>query len=200
VAGVAALVRLLEPSAAVTLGVGAVAAGLGALSDVAPGGWTLPIHQRQVNELWLDQFRPWVYGAGFGWQIGTGVATYITTAAVYLLVVLGALSASPWVALALGAFFGVGRGLAVLLGRRIETPAQLMAFHRRFDALGPRVRRAVIAVQAIVLVALATVLWPPVGLGAAAVLVAAGAWRWRRRSVPPTPAAAELSGRVRSGT
>ena len=55
----------------------------------------LPIHRRQVNERWLDQYRPWVYGAGFGWQIGTGLSTYITTAAVYLMVVLGALTAGP---------------------------------------------------------------------------------------------------------
>ena len=37
------------------------------------GGFILPVHHRQVNERWLDQFRPWVYGAGFGWQIGDGV-------------------------------------------------------------------------------------------------------------------------------
>ena len=43
------------------------------------GGFRLPVHYRQVNERWLDQFRPWVYGAGFGWQIGAGLATYIKT-------------------------------------------------------------------------------------------------------------------------
>ncbi len=55
-------------------------------------GFRIPIHRRQVNERWLDQFRPWVYGAGFGWQIGSGLATYVVTPAVYLMIVLAALS------------------------------------------------------------------------------------------------------------
>ncbi len=81
--GVAALcaagVRALGPS---PLGLGVLAAGaasVAALSDLAVFGLSLPIHRRQVNERWLDHFRPWVYGAGFGWQIGVGLATYITT-------------------------------------------------------------------------------------------------------------------------
>ena len=53
-------------------------------AGAALGGLHLPPTRRQVNERWLDQFRLWVYGAGFGWQIGTGLATYVKTAAVYL--------------------------------------------------------------------------------------------------------------------
>ena len=52
-----------------------------AASDSRLGGFHLPFHSRQVNERWLDQFRPWAYGAGFGWQIGAGLVTYIKTAA-----------------------------------------------------------------------------------------------------------------------
>ena len=59
-----------------------------AASDARLGGFHLPFHSRQVNERWLDQFRPWVYGAGFGWQIGAGLVTYIKTAALYLMMVL----------------------------------------------------------------------------------------------------------------
>ena len=72
-------------------------------SDTRLGGFRLPFHSRQVNERWLDQFRPWVYGAGFGWQIGAGLVTYIKTAALYLMIVLAALTASPATALAIGA-------------------------------------------------------------------------------------------------
>ncbi len=196
-AGLAAVVHGLAPPAGVTLALAVLAAGLGALSDLAPGGRALPIHRRQVNELWLDQFRPWVYGAGFGWQIGTGLATYVTTAAVYLLIVLGALSATPWAALGLGVLFGLARGLAVLLGRRIETPSQLLEFHRGFDALGPRVRWAVIAVLAVVATGLAVVLWPPLGAAAAVVVVAVGLRRWRRaRAGAPEGRPAEAPARA----
>ena len=124
--GVAALlavgVRSLNLSATV-VGIAALTAILVALvSDAALARHCLPFHRRQVNERWLDAYRPWVYGAGFGWQIGCGLATYITTASVYLLVVLAALAGNPLVALAVGGWFGVIRGLAVLLTARLEDP------------------------------------------------------------------------------
>ena len=53
------------------------------------------------------------------------------------MIVLAALTASPAAALAIGALFGLVRGLAVLLGRGITSPATLAAFHRRFTGPGP---------------------------------------------------------------
>ena len=44
-------------------------------------GRALPSVPRQVNEDWLNEYRGWVYGAGFGFQLGAGVLTYITSAA-----------------------------------------------------------------------------------------------------------------------
>ncbi len=105
------------------------------------------MHHRQVNERWLDQFRPWVYGAGFGWQIATGFVTYIRTAGVYLLAVLAVLTGSWWAAVVLGALFGVTRGLAVFLGRSITSPSTLAAFHRRFTGLGPVVLGVVVGTE-----------------------------------------------------
>lgn len=164
-----------RPSPAV---IGAIAVGaalVAAASDAGIGGMRLPIHRRQVNERWLDQYRPWVYGSGFGWQIGTGVATYITTAAVYLMVVLGALTTLPVVALAVGTGFGLVRGLAVLLTRHLTDPAGLRAFHRRFEQVGPVVGRAVIAVELASAVALAASLRTPAVVAVAAGLVFLGA-------------------------
>ncbi len=148
--GVAALaavgVRSLGLSATV-VGMAALTAILVALvSDAGLARHRLPFHRRQVNERWLDAYRPWVYGAGFGWQIGCGLATYITTASVYLLVVLAGLTGNPPVALAVGGWFGVIRGLAVLLTARLEDPGALLAFHRRFAAAGIWAHRLVIAV------------------------------------------------------
>jgi len=139
-----------------------------AVSDSRILGVTLPGHIRQVNEGWLNQYRSWVYGAGFGWQIGVGLSTFIVTAAVYLMVVAGALTASPAQALLVGVIFGLVRGLAILLGRSITSPEALIAFHRRFDAWREPVRRATIAVQLGVAIVASVAVW---GIGPIPVLV-----------------------------
>ncbi len=136
----------------------AVAAAVTAAVDAGVFGDLIPIWRRQVDDQWLVRYRNWVYGVGFGWQIGVGLATYIMTAAVFLVVVLGALSADPVTAAALGVLFGVGRGLAVLLTAKADSPVRLRALHRRFDQAGPSVRAAVIAVQAGVALAALAVL------------------------------------------
>ena len=111
--------------------------------------------------MWLGKFRSWVYGVGFGWQIGVGFATYIMTAAVYLTVALAALTGRPAVAFAICVGFGLLRGLAILLGATITSPERLIAFHRRFDALAEPVRRSVIGVQFAVAAVAACVAWAP---------------------------------------
>ena len=162
---------------------------LAAAFDAGMGGIALPVHHRQVNERWLDQFRPWVYGMGFGWQIGTGLATYIMTAAVYLPIALAALTTSPVVALTVGVVFGSVRGLAVLLGRGITGPDSLRAFHRRFAALGPAIRRAVVVVEIVAAVAIAASAWWPaaLALGAAALAITVGLIARGSPALSPTP-------------
>ena len=105
-AGMALGAQAASPSTAALATVACVVGIVAAASDTRLGGFHLPFHSRQVNERWLDQFRPWVYGAGFGWQFGAGLVTYIKTAALYLMIVLAALTASPATALAVGTLFG----------------------------------------------------------------------------------------------
>jgi hypothetical protein len=172
--------------------VACLAAATAAAADARLGGFALPVHHRQVNERWLDQFRPWVYGAGFGWQIGTGFATYIKTAGVYLLAVLAVLTGSWWVAVLVGALFGLVRGLAVFLGRGITTPATLAAFHRRFTRLGPVVLALVVSTECAASVLFGWLAVPWAGL---VVLAASGvvlALRNARRRAP-SAAGGELS-------
>ncbi len=166
-AGLAMGVATLGPSAETAALVAAVSALIAGGSDLAPFGRQLPFHRRQVDELWLGRYRRWVYASGFGWQIGAGVITYIMTAALYLLVVLAALTGSPAAALAVLTLFGLLRGLAVLLSVRITTPAALHAFHRRFDAWGPASRQQVIAVQFGVSVVAGIAVGPAIGAVAA---------------------------------
>jgi hypothetical protein len=188
-AGLALGVRAASPSTAALAAVACVVAIVAAASDTRLGGFHLPFHSRQVNERWLDQFRPWVYGAGFGWQIGAGLATYIKTAALYLMIALAALTASPATALAVGTLFGLVRGSAVLLGRGITSPASLAAFHRRFTDAGPIALAAVVACEVLVAVAFAGVLSLWLGLMLA---LLAGAFALAGRARRQTPATSSL--------
>jgi hypothetical protein len=88
-------------------------------------------------------------------------------------VILAALSAHPLVALAAGTAFGVLRGLAVLLTRRVTTTSELRAFHRRFHRAGPLVGRVTVVIEAGAAIALFGYLRSVVGV--AIVGVALGA-------------------------
>ncbi len=125
------------------------AAGLGlagAAFDLAPA-LRLPSPRRQVNEDWLTRYRGWAYGLGFGFQLGLGVATIVTTGLVYVVVTLAALTASPAVGALVGLVFGAARGATVLLPARVERPEQLRRLHRRLARAAPAMRGAAVAGQ-----------------------------------------------------
>jgi hypothetical protein len=166
-------VAALDLSTATRLGAGAVLATATASIDLGIAGVALPIFKRQVNDAWLRRYRSWAYGAGFGWQIGVGVATYIMTAGVFLTIGLAVLAASPGTALLVGATFGLVRGSAVFVSRPATTPAALGRVHERLEALGPASRAAAAGVQVVAAAALAGAAWHPVA--AVAVLSLAGA-------------------------
>jgi hypothetical protein len=115
-----------------TIALGAAVAAV--LSDARIGGWSLPDHPRQVDDRWLREYRRWIYASGFGFQIGTGFATYIMTAAVYLTAVLAALTAHPGQALTAGLVFGCIRGLAILIAAPVRDPDRLGRVAARVDA------------------------------------------------------------------
>ncbi|HWJ97321.1 MAG TPA: hypothetical protein VNQ33_04120, partial [Acidimicrobiales bacterium] len=115
-AGGAALVARADLGDTARWGIAAVAAIATTSIDLGAFGIELPVFKRQVNDAWLRRYRGWVYGVGFGWQIGFGVATYIMTAGVFLTIALAVLGASPAAALAIGATFGFVRGSAVHIG------------------------------------------------------------------------------------
>lgn len=139
------LVSLADLGTSTRLGLFAGVALLAGLLDWQVVGPRLPHHRRQVNELWLDEFRPWVYASGFGFQIGTGLATYIMTGGVYAVVAGAALTANPIAAVVVGTSFGLARGLAVLAGWKNRDGASLAMFHQRFAVADEPVRRAVAA-------------------------------------------------------
>jgi hypothetical protein len=154
-------------------------------ADARIGGFHVPVHHRQVNERWLDQFRPWVYGAGFGWQIGTGLATYIKTCAVYLMIVLVVLTGNPTLAVLVGSLFGLARGLAVFLGRRITTTTALADFHRRFMAADRYALAGVVICEAATTLVITVAASPWAGAATAVVLCASVVlWSLRQYRTP----------------
>lgn len=111
-----------------------VGAAFAVASDTRVAGWSLPVHPRQVDERWLDSYRRWIYAAGYGLQIGTGFATYIMSAGVYLTALLAVLTGSPARAFAGGLTFGLVRGLGVLIAALARDPDRLRTLIGRIDS------------------------------------------------------------------
>lgn len=113
-------------------------------------GRRLPTLRRQVDEEWLHRYRGWVYGAGFGFQLGLGVVTIVTSATVYATLALAALTQSVAGGLAVGVTFGLVRALPVLAAVRVTTPDRLATLHRRLAAGSAYASRAAVTLPALV--------------------------------------------------
>jgi MFS family permease len=146
--GLGQLVVPDEPT--VSAAVIAALALAGALLDAHVAGLRLPTIKRQVDERWLQKYRSWVYGLGYGAQLGTGLATIVSSAAVYLMLVAAVLTRSLGAGTAIGATFGLVRGASILLARRVGTPDQLRQFHRRLAANATRSERVGVATQGLI--------------------------------------------------
>jgi len=122
--------------------VGLLAAVLDARGERVPGP------RRQVNEDWLRAFRGWVYGLGYGAQLGFGITTVVSSAALYVAVVAAAATGDPGLgALVLGCF-GAARGLTLLSAAGVRRPEQLIALHARLRRWRAPGRAAVLATLA----------------------------------------------------
>jgi sulfite exporter TauE/SafE len=138
-----------------------VAAGLLAaagLLGLAADRRRLPTWRRQVDERWLTTYRGWVYGLGFGFQLGGALATTVTASATYV-VLVGALATGSWrTGAAIGGVFGLARCLPLLGTAAIRTPEALRGLLRRLDGWSPRVAAATSTTQVVVVAAAAVVL------------------------------------------
>src|SRR5690348_17211985 len=73
----------------------AVAVVVGLVLDVRSRGGGPPSWRRQVDDAWLSRYRGWVYGLGFGVQLGAGVVTIVTSSTVYAVLLLAGWSGEP---------------------------------------------------------------------------------------------------------
>lgn len=139
--------ELLDPvvsprTALVILG---VAAAVGILADQRRFGLRLPGLQRQVNERWLMAYRGWVYGIGFGFQLGLGLATIVITSTVWLTWLAVVLAGSWTTGLLIGGLFGLARGGFIFTTARVDSPDRLRSLHRTIAAQAAPVHQATMA-------------------------------------------------------
>ncbi len=150
--------HLLAPRGLSALTAGWILGGLivaGVLLDLRAFGLELPTVHRQVNEEWLHRYRGWVYGVGFGFQLGLGVVTVVTTSAVYLTFLWALVSGSAATGAAIGLGFGALRGAAILVVSGVRRPEQLTRVHDRLARWNPLSKRSsLVALGALGLAAL----------------------------------------------
>jgi hypothetical protein len=115
--------------------------------------------QRQVNEDWLDTYRGWVVGMGFGFQLGFALVVYITTAAMYVVFVAELLTFSWRLGMVLGAVFGFARSLPVLAARTVTTPQRLRAAHERMSSAAGTAHTTIATACAVAAMVLAAGVW-----------------------------------------
>jgi hypothetical protein len=128
--------------------------------ELGVAGLRIPTVRRQVDERWLNAYRGWVYGFGFGAQLGAGVVTIVSTASVYVTFAGCWLAGAPLPGLAIGAAFGAARAVTLFGARRVRDPGALQDLGRRLVRWARPARRATLAGE--------------LGLALAAVLAAMG--------------------------
>jgi hypothetical protein len=146
----ATLGNIGRPSLSARLGVVAALSVAAMAFDLSLGGIRLPTVRRQVNEDWLATYRGWVYGLGFGVQLGFGVVTIVSTAGLYLTFTLAFLSGSVTAGLVVGCAFGLSRALPILAVRRVRTSSALKMFHQRLDAARRAAGKGAVGAEALV--------------------------------------------------
>jgi len=135
-----------DASGPVPLVVLAVAALLAAAADHAGPPVPLSGWRRQVDERWLTQYRGWVYGAGYGLQLGAAVVTIVPSTATYVALLVAMMSGNVAAGAVIGATFGLVRALPVVLTARVRSPRSLRELHRRLDAATASMAQATVVV------------------------------------------------------
>jgi hypothetical protein len=152
--GAGRLIRVaFTPSDGAVMILIAVVCLVGAILDLSHRRVVLPTIHRQVNEDWLVRFRGWVYGGAFGYQLGLGVVTIVTTAAVYVLIAMAVLVGSIITGLVLGAVFGAARALPLMTMALVREPGELRAAHRRLQSWAVPAHTFTVSVLAVATVA-----------------------------------------------
>lgn len=110
---------------------------------VATGRMAVPSRSRQVPHAWRFRFRRLPLAAAYGASLGSGFTTEIPSVLTYAAYAGAFLSGSAFAGAATFAFFGIGRGLALLLASlRVVTMDDLARRAQRLWDVRRRVQRA----------------------------------------------------------
>lgn len=120
------------------ISIGAILIGAG-IADAL--GWPVPGPARQVNERWIGHYRGWVYGVGFGAQLGVGVTTHVVTWGTYAVVATALLAAEPLAGVVVMGGFGLGRSVSTLAAGWIDRPDRVTVWHRQMMRIAPTAHR-----------------------------------------------------------
>jgi hypothetical protein len=115
--------------------------------DLGLAGLRLPSVSRQVDDRWLYRYRGWVTGVGFGFQLGLGVATIVTTAFTYVTFLGAMLTGSALAGVLVGGTYGAVRAATILVGSPVRSPERLMEMHERLRRWERPARRGALALQ-----------------------------------------------------
>jgi hypothetical protein len=152
-----AVVALPIPSTTFTAGAALVVLVVSAAWDLT--GSRVRSLERQVDENWLSRYRGWVYGVGYGFQLGVGFVTFVKSALIYGFAAAAVTYGSPGLALLAGVTFGLTRGLSILTTVRLNSPSDLRSFFDRLTQSSKFVARlgatGVLVASALSLIAIA---------------------------------------------
>jgi hypothetical protein len=118
---------------------------VGLALDLGAFGARLPSVRRQVDEGWRTRYRGWVWGLGYGAQLGVGVVTIVTTSVVYVTWAAALVSGGLVAGAAIGSAFGLARALPILTVAGVRRPDQLLRVDASLSRLALPARRATYA-------------------------------------------------------
>jgi len=125
----------------------AVVLAVALVIDATPLRRRMPLTKRQVNEDWMVTYRGWVYGIGFGAQLGLGFITLVACSAIYATFAIELLSGSLVAGVVIGATFGATKAASLLPAGRARDRQSIVMLHRRLLALEPLSVGAVVAAE-----------------------------------------------------
>jgi hypothetical protein len=115
---------------------------IGALQQFKITRFPLPQLKRQVSRLWLNNLHKNIIALGYGFQLGSGVATRIKVATIYVVIGFAFCSGSFLTGAIIGMVFGLSRSiLPIVLAPQTSSPDKSLIFALKFNSYNEKVQK-----------------------------------------------------------